>query len=110
MPKTIRPVGIVTDKDIRRRCVAQAIAIDQPVSKIMTEDMATIDIKSTAYDALMKMTQKHIHHLPVTQNSQLNGMVTVTDLINNEGQNAVNITSVIHKATSVSELVPKLVA
>lgn len=109
-----KPLGIVTDKDIRRRCVAQGLAIDQPVSAIMTDDMTTIDIKSTAYDALMLMTQKHIHHLPVIANSQLKGMVTVTDLMNNEGQNAVNITSVIHKAMSVSELteissmIPKL--
>ncbi len=109
-----QPLGIVTDKDIRRRCVAQGLPTDQPVSTIMTDNMATIDIKSTAYDALMMMTQKHIHHLPVTKNSQLKGMVTVTDLMNNEGQNAVNITSVIHKAKSVSELtdissmIPKL--
>jgi CBS domain-containing protein len=109
-----KPLGIVTDKDIRRRCVAQGLDIFQPVSKIMTDDMATIDIKDTAYDALMMMTQKHIHHLPVTANNQLKGMVTVTDLMNNEGQNTVNITSVIHKAKSVSELteiskmIPKL--
>lgn len=109
-----QPLGIVTDKDIRRRCVAQGLSIEQPVSSIMTDDMTTIDIKSTAYDALMKMTQKHIHHLPVTTNNQLKGMVTVTDLMNNEGQNAVNITSVIHKAKSVNELsdissmIPKL--
>jgi CBS domain-containing protein len=109
-----QPLGIVTDKDIRRRCVAQGLSIEQPVSAIMTDDMTTIDINSTAYDALMKMTQKHIHHLPVTESNQLKGMVTVTDLMNNEGQNAVNITSVIHKATSVGELteissmIPKL--
>lgn len=108
------PLGIVTDKDIRRRCVAQGLDILHPVSAIMTDNMATIDIKNTAYDALMMMTQKHIHHLPVTANNQLKGMVTVTDLMNNEGQNAVNITSVIHKAKSVSELteiskmIPKL--
>ena len=98
-------LGIVTDKDIRRRCVAQGLGIDQPVSVIMTDDMATIDIKSTAYDALMMMTQKHIHHLPVTADSQLKGMITVTDLMNNEGQNAINITSIIHKAKSVDELI-----
>jgi CBS domain-containing protein len=98
------PVGIVTDKDIRRRCVAQGLAIDQPISDIMTDNMTTIDIKSTAYDALMTMTQKHIHHLPVVANKQLKGMVTVTDLMNHEGQNTVNITSMIHKATTVGEL------
>lgn len=112
--KENHPIGIVTDKDIRRRCVAQGLDINEAVSVIMTADMTTIDIKSTAYDALMMMTQKHIHHLPVTSNNRLRGMVTVTDLMNNEGENAANINSVIHKAKTVSELteiskmIPKL--
>lgn len=98
-------VGIITDKDIRRRCVAQGLHISKAVSEIMTQDITTIDIKSSAYDALMTMTSKHIHHLPITKNGFLKGMVTVTDLVNNEGQNAINITNIIHKASSLDELV-----
>lgn len=96
--------GIVTDKDIRRRCVAQGLDIASPITEIVTDSILTIDVKSSAYEALMMMTSKHIHHLPVTENGQLAGMVTVTDLMNHEGQNAVNLTSIIHKASSVSEL------
>ncbi len=99
-----KTVGIVTDKDIRRRCVAVALPITQPVTDIITDNLTTIDIKSSAYDALMMMTSKHIHHLPVTERGQLAGMVTVTDLMNHEGHNAVNITSIIHKANTVKEL------
>ena len=98
------PVGIVTDKDIRRRCVAEGLATSEAISQIMTTDMCTIDIKNNAYDALMIMTAKHIHHLPVTKYGNLVGMVTVTDLINNEGHNAVNLSSVIHKANTIDEL------
>ena len=97
-------IGIVTDKDIRRRCVAQGLPFNQPITDIITQHPITIDINSNAYDALMVMTSKHIHHLPVTNQGQLEGMVTVTDLMNYEGQNAVNLTSIIHKATTVSEL------
>ena len=97
-------VGIVTDKDIRRRCVAAGLSSHEAVSKIMTVDMSTIDIKSNAYQALMAMTSKRIHHLPVTQQGVLTGMVTITDLMNNEGINAINFTSIIHKANTVSEL------
>ena len=79
------PIGIVTDKDIRRRCVAEGLSSHEAVSKIMTRNMCTIDIKSNAYDALMTMTAKHIHHLPVTKYGKLVGMVTVTDLINKRG-------------------------
>ncbi len=98
------PVGIVTDKDIRRRCVATGLATSAAISEIMTRDMYTIDVKSNAYDALMMMTAKHIHHLPVTRHDQLVGMVTVTDLINNEGHNAINLSSIIHKARTIAEL------
>ncbi|MGJ8682340.1 putative nucleotidyltransferase substrate binding domain-containing protein, partial [Paraglaciecola sp.] len=98
-------LGIITDKDIRRRCVAAGLSTSNPVSEIMTKDIATIDIKSNAFDALIAMTSKHIHHLPVTQCGKLAGMVSVTDLVNNEGHNAVNMTSIIHKAGTVDELV-----
>ncbi|MBU2871856.1 putative nucleotidyltransferase substrate binding domain-containing protein [Colwellia sp. E2M01] len=107
-------VGIVTDKDIRRRCVATGLATSEKISSIMTTDMCSIDIKNNAYDALMMMTAKHIHHLPVTKYGNLVGMVTVTDLINNEGHNAINLSSIIHKAQTVqqlaeiSHLLPKL--
>ena len=109
-----KSVGIVTDKDIRRRCVAQGLDITTPISEIMTRNMSTIDIKNNAYDALMAMTAKHIHHLPVTKQGEVVGMVTVTDLMNNEGHNAVNFSSIIHKAKSIvelkeiSDLLPKL--
>ena len=101
---TERTVGIITDKDIRRRCVAQGLPINQPVTDIITDNLTTIDVNSSAYEALMLMTSKNIHHLPVTDKGRLEGMVTVTDLMNHEGQNAVNLTSIIHKANTVNEL------
>jgi CBS domain-containing protein len=97
-------VGIITDKDIRRRCVAQGLPIQSPVHEIMTTNITTLDINSSAFDALITMTSKHIHHLPITQQGILVGMVTVTDLINNEGHNAFNLTSIIRKAESIDEL------
>ncbi|GAA6171369.1 putative nucleotidyltransferase substrate binding domain-containing protein [Colwellia sp. KU-HH00111] len=99
-----RCVGIITDKDIRRRCVAEGLSTATSISEIMTRNMSTIDIKNNAYDALMMMTAKHIHHLPVTKQGEVVGMVSVTDLMNNEGHNAVNFSSIIHKAKSLAEL------
>ncbi len=109
-----QPVGIVTDKDIRQRCVAQGLSFTKAISTIMTVKMSSIDCQNNAYDALNMMTSQHIHHLPVTKNNQLVGMVTVTDLMNQEGLNAVNFASIIRKAPSVralaniSKMLPKL--
>jgi len=98
------PVGIITDKDIRRRCVAEGLPTSAKICEIMTKNMSTIDMKNNAYDALMAMTAKHIHHLPVTKQGKVVGMVTMTDLMNNEGHNAINFSSIIHKAKSLAEL------
>jgi CBS domain-containing protein len=109
-----KSIGIVTDKDIRRRCVAKGLPITAYVSEIMTKSINTIDLKNNAYNALMTMTSKHIHHLPVTDQGEVVGMITVTDLMNNEGHNAVNFSSIIHKAKNleklieISRLLPKL--
>ena len=97
-------VGIITDKDIRRRCVAKGLHFNQPISEIMTTEMLTLNENDRAYDALMLMTSKRIHHLPVTQNGKLSAMVTITDLMNNEGQNAINITNMIRRAHNIDEL------
>jgi CBS domain-containing protein len=97
--------GIVTDKDLRKRCLAQGISPEQSVSQLISRDVLTIDRSASAFDALILMTTKQIHHLPVTENGKLAGMITVTDLMNQEGQNAIHLTGVIHKAQTVAELV-----
>ncbi len=97
-------VGIVTDKDFRRRCIAQGLSLTAPVGDIMSESVHMIDVKARAYDALIKMNSAGIHHLPVGKNGQLAGMVTITDLMKQEGHNAVNMSSMIAKAHSVDEL------
>lgn len=107
-------VGIVTDKDIRERCVAQGVAVTQSVGSIATVDIVSIESDKNAFDALIMMNNMRVHHLPVMHNSVLVGMVTATDLMNKEGQNAVHLTASIQKAGSVtqlveiSQLIPKL--
>lgn len=98
-------VGIVTDKDIRQRCVAEGLNASLPVSNIMSQDVFTLDVKSTAYDALIAMTSRNLHHLPITREGNIAGMVTITDLMHQEGNNAVNFSSKINKATTIKELV-----
>ncbi len=103
--KNNNPIGILTDKDIRKRCVAEGLNFSEPVTKIMTDELISIDVHKTAFDALMLMTSRHVHHLPVTEYGTLSGLVTVTDLMNQQGQNAVNLANIIRKAKSVTELV-----
>lgn len=106
--------GILTDRDMRSRCLATGLSADVPVSEIMTRDPICVGSESLAFDALMMMTQKNIHHLPVIDGEKALGIITATDLIRQEGKNSVHITRSIHRAESVvslaeiSKLIPDL--
>jgi len=100
-----KPVGILTDKDITKRCIARDLSTSNPVWQIMTTDIASIPTATDAFQAMMLMSRKQIRHLPVIDNNHLNGIVSVTDFLRLEGQNSFYITNAIKKATSVSSLV-----
>lgn len=73
--------GIVTDRDLRSRCVAEALPVDTPIAAVMTPNPETIDADSTLFDATLLMTRRGYHHLPVTGDGRLAGMITTSDLI-----------------------------
>ena len=96
--------GIITDRDIRSRCLAKGLSPEVPVSEIMTADPMHMSSSALAFDALMAMTRKNFHHLPVIDNGKPLGIVTATDLIRQEGKNAVHITRSIHRAETIEAL------
>ena len=98
-------VGILTDRDIRTRCVAPGLPLDSPVEKIMTRDIISIHSSNSLFDALLTMTRRQVHHLPVIDESGVKGILTITDIMRQEGTSTVHLTSTIRKADSVEELV-----
>ncbi|MCB1754769.1 MAG: cyclic nucleotide-binding/CBS domain-containing protein [Gammaproteobacteria bacterium] len=103
--KDAKIVGILTIKDIAKRCVAAELSPQSPVEKIMSSKMITIERDTFAYDALMIMTRESIRHLPVMENDELLGMVTAGDLIRQEGRNSAYLTGAIKKAQTIETLV-----
>lgn len=74
-------LGIVTDRDLRTRCVAAGLPLDTPVREIMTANPEHIQASDTVFSTTLKMTRRGYHHLPVMENGQLSGVVTTSDLI-----------------------------
>ncbi len=106
--------GVLTIKDITKRCVAAELPTQSPVSDIMTRNIITISSETFAYDALMIMTREGIRHLPVIESNKIIGIVTAGDLIRQEGRNSAYLTGAIKKARDIetlkasSEAVPQL--
>lgn len=71
--------GIVTDKDISIRVIAEGMRPDQTViSKIMTRNPVFVMADTLAIDALQKMVQGKFRHLPVVENSEVSAMLDIT--------------------------------
>jgi CBS domain-containing protein len=76
-----RLAGIVTERDIMRRVVAQGLdPATTTLGQIMTRDPDTLSPDDSALDALEIMRLRHYCHLPVVEGDRVVGMVSVRDL------------------------------
>ena len=54
---------------------------DEPVSVVMTRQVFTVDPSQSIEDCMIMMTEKRIRHLPVVENDQIVGMISIGDVI-----------------------------
>lgn len=74
-------VGIVTDRDIVVRCVAEGKeASDTTVEDILSEDLTTVEPDADVQHAARLMAEKQIRRLPVVRDRELIGMVSIGDI------------------------------
>lgn len=96
--------GIVTDRDLRSRCLAGDVSPEVPVAGIMTAGVASIGPENAASEALLTMTRRGIHHLPVVDAKGVRGLVSATDLMRWQSTNAVHLAGQIRKCATVAAL------
>ncbi|KAJ7529211.1 hypothetical protein O6H91_15G037900 [Diphasiastrum complanatum] len=71
--------GIVTDKDVARRVIAEGLKPEEtPVSKIMTRSPIFVLSDTLAVDGLQKMVQGKFRHLPVVENGEVIALLDIT--------------------------------
>ncbi len=98
--------GIVTDRDLRNRVVANGRDADDLVDAIMTADPITIGPDAQAFEALLTMSRHNVHHLPVVQADGASaGMITTTDLMRLQADSPVFLVGEVGKQGDVAGLV-----
>jgi len=101
-----RLLGIVTDRDLRQRCIAAGVDIGERVSTIMTARPRTINGETPAFEALLEMTRHHIHHLPVVDaDGSLRGIVTASDILHQHSINTLALASTIRHCQDVESVI-----
>jgi len=73
--------GIITDRDYATKIVSHNLSSDTPVEQIMSSPLITINYDESISAAAERMTNKKIRKLAVTDNGQIIGLVTSTDLV-----------------------------
>lgn len=75
-------VGIVTERDYARKVILRdRSSRDTPVSTIMSGDIVTVRPDQTIEACMEIMTEKRIRHLPVVQDGQVTGILSIGDLV-----------------------------
>jgi len=74
--------GIITDRDFATKIVSNNLSFDTPVEKVMSSPLITINYNESISAAAERMTSKKIRKLAVTNNGNIVGLITSTDLVN----------------------------
>jgi CBS domain-containing protein len=81
-----RAVGIVTDRDIVVRVVAEGGQLNRPVRDIVTGNLVSATPDMSTREAAELMSEHQIRRLPVVENERLVGIVSIGDLAVKEGK------------------------
>src|SRR5262245_23422528 len=84
MEDMVRPVAIVTERDIRRAVAERARGAEARVRQWMTESVITIEPDTSVDDAAKMMFERNFRHLPVTKDGRLLGIVSLRRLSQHE--------------------------
>lgn len=81
-----RLVGMITDRDIAVRGVAEGRAPDTPVRDIMTADIHYVFSDDSVEDAASRMGELQVRRLPVlNRDKRLVGIISIGDVSKSDG-------------------------
>lgn len=74
--------GIFTERDYARKIILQGKSSkDTLIKEVMTASPITISLSDSIDYCMELMTDKHIRHLPVVENDEVKGMVSIGDVV-----------------------------
>ncbi len=96
--------GMITDKDLRQRIIAEGASGQTPLSIISHGNLITIQSDESVNEAMLTMLRNNIQRLPVLHRRRPVGVVHLSDIVRYETNNSVYLVNNIFNRTSVKAL------
>ena len=75
-------IGIFSERDLVRRCISKELDLKKTkVDEVMTKNVIFIESSDTPEYAMQIMKQEKIRHMPVVEEKQIIGMISMRDLL-----------------------------
>lgn len=98
------PPGILTDRDLRGRVLAEGLGPETPVDRICTRPLGTMPATTPVYAAWTYLLDKGVHHLPITRDGEIVAVVTSTDLMRHTAPGPITVLRRVERLPSREHL------
>jgi CBS domain-containing protein len=98
------PPGILTDRDFRKRVLAAGQGPEVPVTQVFSRPLRTVAGDTPIHDAWATLLDAGVHHLPVTRDGTVVGVITSTDLLRSTAQGPMSVLRGVERLASPDKL------
>lgn len=100
------PIGILTDRDLRNKIVAQGIDPATVIARdVMQAPLITVGENDFIFEALYRISKNGVHRICVVdQDNRLSGIITVTDIMRLQTRSPQKLVRDIDQAATLEEL------
>lgn len=97
--------GILTDRDLRNRVLAEGLDGNLPVHQAMTSKPKLLSSNSLVFEAMLMMSEHSIHHLPIVDDEVPVGILTSTDILRGQSSQPLLLIGEIERQHTVDSLI-----
>ncbi len=76
-----KAIGIFSERDYARRVKLAGKNEDAKINEVMTKYIYYVGPTQTVMECMAQMTDKHIRHLPVVENGEVVGIISIGDVV-----------------------------
>jgi CBS domain-containing protein len=97
--KNMKLAGVVTDRDIAIRCIAEGKNSDCRVRDIMSTDLITVAPDADIGEVMNRMEAEQVRRIPVVEDERIIGIIAQADLAT-QGPGDADVGEVVQRISS----------